>query len=102
MAVRLIIHYTGDVHQPLHSTALVDHTYPKGDAGGNFEHIPSKDGVSNLHAVWDSVLYTWTGYPNLPFSDSDWTWYTDTAKTLSDTFPVDQSKLEAGNFTKWG
>ena len=60
----MIIHYVGDVHQPLHSTALVDSEYPSGDRGGNSEHIPSIDGVSNLHAVWDSVLYTWTGYPN--------------------------------------
>ena len=65
MAVRLIIHYLGDIHQPLHSTALVDHTYPKGDAGGNFEHIPAMDSVSNLHAVWDSVLMTYEGFPKL-------------------------------------
>ena len=60
----MIIHYVGDVHQPLHSAALVDSKYPSGDRGGNSESIPSKDGVGNLHAVWDSVLYTWTGYPN--------------------------------------
>ena len=41
MAVRLIIHYLGDIHQPLHSAELVDSKYPKGDAGGNFEHIPA-------------------------------------------------------------
>jgi len=95
MAVRLIIHYLGDIHQPLHSAALVDHTYPKGDAGGNFEHIPAMDSVSNLHAVWDSVLMTYEGFPKLPFSDDDWTWYTNEAKTLSETYPVDQSKLHA-------
>ena len=63
-ALRLIIHYVGDISQPLHSTAEVDSTYPDGDRGGNDEHIPSKDGVSNLHAVWDSVLYSYTGYPD--------------------------------------
>jgi len=56
-ALRLIIHYVGDIHQPLHATALVDSHYPKGDAGGNFEHIPAQDGVTNLHSVWDSVIY---------------------------------------------
>lgn len=101
MAVRLIIHYIGDVHQPLHSTALVDSNYPKGDAGGNFEHIPAMGSVSNLHAVWDSVFNTYAGYPTLPFSDDDWTWYTNEAKTLSETYPVDQSKLHAGDFTEW-
>ena len=63
--VRLLIHYVGDIHQPLHSTAEVDSAYPSGDRGGNSEHIPSKEGASNLHAVWDSVLYTWTGFPDI-------------------------------------
>lgn len=64
-AIRLLIHYVGDVHQPLHSTALVDSHYTHGDEGGNYEHIPSQDGVSNLHSVWDSMIYEYTGYPDL-------------------------------------
>lgn len=64
-ALRMIVHYVGDVHQPLHSTALVDSEYPSGDRGGTSEHIPSKDGVSSLHFVWDSVLYKYTGRPSL-------------------------------------
>ena len=63
--LRMIIHYVGDVHQPEHSTALVDSQYPSGDRGGTSEHIPSKDGVSSLHFVWDSVLYKYTGRPSL-------------------------------------
>ena len=64
-ALRLIIHYVGDVHQPEHATALVDSEFPTGDRGGNSEHIPSQDGVSSLHYVWDSVIYQYTGYPDL-------------------------------------
>ena len=64
-ALRMIVHYVGDVHQPLHSTALVDSEYPSGDRGGTSEKIPSKDGVSSLHFVWDSVVYEYTGRPNL-------------------------------------
>ena len=63
--LRLIVHYVGDVHQPEHSTALVDHKYPSGDRGGTSEKIPSKDGVGTLHFVWDSVLYKYTGRPKL-------------------------------------
>ena len=29
--LRLIIHYVGDIHQPLHATAEVNEEYPKGD-----------------------------------------------------------------------
>ena len=64
-ALRLIIHYAGDIHQPLHAVAEVDNEYPKGDKGGNSEWIPNIDGVGNLHSVWDSVIYEYTGYPNL-------------------------------------
>ena len=65
-ALRLVIHYVGDIHQPLHSVSEVDNEYPKGDRGGNSEYInPSISGVGNLHSVWDSVMYTDTGYPDL-------------------------------------
>ncbi len=35
-AIRLLIHFVGDIHQPLHAISRVDSKYPKGDAGGNF------------------------------------------------------------------
>ena len=35
-ALRLLIHFIGDIHQPLHAISRVDSRYPKGDAGGNF------------------------------------------------------------------
>lgn len=57
-ALRLLIHYAGDVHQPLHATSRVDGDYPSGDFGGNAVKLPSVDGASNLHSVWDSVIYT--------------------------------------------
>ena len=65
-ALRLIIHYVGDIHQPLHATSGVNDEYPKGDRGGNSEWIdPNVDGVGNLHALWDSVIYQYPGYPDL-------------------------------------
>jgi hypothetical protein len=71
-ALRLMIHYVGDIHQPLHASSRVDKAYPKGDRGGNSFPLPKRDGADELHAVWDSVGYEWTGYPVLPFSDADW------------------------------
>ena len=62
-ALRLLIHYVGDIHQPLHASARVNKQYPKGDAGGNFVTIPAKDGAKNLHSVWDSVNYLYTATP---------------------------------------
>lgn len=46
-------HLVGDVHQPLHSTALVNARFPEGDRGGN--SIPVRQG-KNLHSLWDNLL----------------------------------------------
>jgi len=100
-ALRLVIHYAGDIHQPLHSVAEVNNEYPEGDAGGNYEHIPSVNGVSNLHSVWDSVIYQYTGYASLPFSDSDWDWVTGVAQDLADKYPIDESTILLNQFSTW-
>jgi len=60
--LRLLIHFVGDIHQPLHATSRYTSKYPHGDAGGNGFKLTSKDGVTNLHSLWDSVLYS---YPDM-------------------------------------
>jgi hypothetical protein len=86
-ALRLVIHYFGDIHQPLHAAAEVNSTYTSGDQGGNAEKVPSTNGVSNLHGVWDSVIYQWTGYPVMPLNAVDWEWYTTTSEKMSTQYP---------------
>ena len=56
-ALRFIIHYVGDIHQPLHCSARVDGDHPGGDEGGNlfFVRIP---GRVKLHSYWDGGLDT--------------------------------------------
>jgi len=88
IALRLIIHYTGDIHQPLHATSRVDSKYPEGDRGGNSVYLPSKDGVRNLHASWDSVEYEFSGYASLPFSSSGWSTNGSRAAHLVAKWPV--------------
>ncbi|MEO7431038.1 MAG: S1/P1 nuclease [Dokdonella sp.] len=48
-ALRFLVHYIGDVHQPLHAG------YRK-DKGGNAFQIRRKGRGTNLHAVWDSPV----------------------------------------------
>lgn len=55
--LRLLIHYVGDIHQPLHAVSRYAKDFPTGDRGGNSFKITSKDGISNLHALWDSAVY---------------------------------------------
>ena len=87
-AMRLLIHYAGDVHQPLHATSRVDKEYPEGDRGGNDFPLPSKEGAKNLHAVWDSVIYEFTGYGQLPFTADDWTKNGADAQKLVAAHPI--------------
>lgn len=56
-ALRLLIHYLGDVHQPLHCMDRVNDEYPEGDRGGNEVPIPYHYRADNLHALWDAVIY---------------------------------------------
>jgi len=48
-----LFHLVGDLHQPLHSTALVCERFPNGDRGSN--SIPTVQGC-DLHALWDNRL----------------------------------------------
>ena len=58
-ALRYLLHFIGDLHQPLHTTT-------NGDRGGNGMPVPfsaqrrsrtpGTTGGSNLHAVWDDGL----------------------------------------------
>jgi len=59
-ALRLIIHFVGDIHQPLHCTTRVTAANPDGDRGGNLFRIKLlKNGKlqnSNLHSYWDGGI----------------------------------------------
>ncbi len=72
MALRLLIHYLGDVHQPLHTVARVNYNYPEGDHGGNSVKLPEINGTDNLHSVWDSMVMQETSRLNLPFNEETW------------------------------
>ena len=60
-ALRLIIHFVGDIHQPLHCADRVDSAHPTGDRGGNLVTIKVTDSNGNLrsvnlHSYWDGGL----------------------------------------------
>jgi hypothetical protein len=53
-ALAFVVHFIGDIHQPLHSADR------DGDAGGNAEHVSffgnDNKGTQVLHAVWDNQI----------------------------------------------
>jgi hypothetical protein len=48
--LRLLIHFVGDIHQPLHAINLFSKTYPAGDAGGN-RYVIEHPLADNLHRL---------------------------------------------------
>ena len=47
-ALKFLLHFVGDVHQPLHSS-------DDGDHGGNSKLVLGEAGSRNLHAFWDTA-----------------------------------------------
>jgi S1/P1 Nuclease len=56
-ALKYVVHFVGDIHQPLHcETNFASHPPPIGDRGGNDVHLTYFGRSTNLHAVWDSGI----------------------------------------------
>lgn len=43
---RYLVHLVGDIHQPLHSVSLFNHTFPNGDRGGNLLKLKILNGTT--------------------------------------------------------
>jgi hypothetical protein len=55
-----LCHTVGDIHQPLHSSALYStRQFPEGDRGGNAIRTEQ---IGNLHALWDQLPGTDDAY----------------------------------------
>ncbi len=50
-----LIHFVGDIHQPMHCASLYSSQFPDGDRGGSLFTIKSPI-ADNLHQYWDSGL----------------------------------------------
>lgn len=86
LAIKMVIHFLGDIHQPLH----MGHA---SDKGGNWWNIKFFKNGTNLHSIWDSrVLSTAHSW-----SHTEW-------QREIDRLPESQqiSLLKDGNPTVWG
>lgn len=59
-ALKFVVHFVGDVHQPMHAG------YAR-DRGGNTVQVNYRGRGSNLHALWDSTLLGWRGMDERPY-----------------------------------
>ena len=83
-ALRFLIHFIGDLHQPLHVSN-------NGDKGGNLRPVTLLGNSYNLHQVWDGELLTTTG-----MDESE---YFDHLRQKMDS--LDLPALEQGTVVDW-
>jgi hypothetical protein len=83
MYLKLLIHFVGDVHQPLHVS-------PHGTNGGNDIKVQWFGQSSNLHRIWDSDLI-----------EQQQLSYTEYAAYLNHTTAAQRKKWQAEPISKW-
>lgn len=82
-----LVHFIGDVHQPLHATTRYSAKYPHGDRGGNLVKVIAYGKETNLHSLWDNMcLAVKPKALKRPLNAADRGKLTDYADYLEDTF----------------
>lgn len=84
VALRMLIHLVGDMHQPLH----MGH---RSDLGGNKVNIVSFNRNTNLHSYWDSEIVDFVH----KWSYSEWQYQIDRASA------DEEAKIVSGNIDSW-
>jgi hypothetical protein len=83
-ALKFVVHFVGDLHQPLHAS-------DNHDRGGNTEMATGYPGSKNLHSVWDSGIIEAAGLGG-----------PDAARKLDGKITdADASKWAQGTITDW-
>jgi hypothetical protein len=76
--VRFLLHFAGDVHQPLHAATYFSAQFPSGDRGGNSWPVagapPAPYPITELHALWDEGAGQWTANLYRPLNASGRAW----------------------------
>lgn len=101
IAIAWLVHVIGDLHQPLHTSARVTESEPKGDRGGNtFLLSPPGKGQQNLHSFWDGII----GRTTANSEDAcDLTYMEPIARKIMKKHPLEKmgDRLKPGKFEEW-
>lgn len=82
LMLRFLIHFVGDLHQPLHATQMFSNAFTSGDLGGNLFPIEFSSDVNNLHKLWDWGMGIIGTDCQRPLSKDGWKEITDYAKII--------------------
>ncbi|MCU1289033.1 MAG: Nuclease [Acidobacteria bacterium] len=104
IALAWFLHISGDVHQPLHTSARVTELEPKGDQGGNLFLLSPKDTPRgeqlNLHWFWDSIVGRNIARRN-DACDTDYLPPIAAAMMKKYPYAKAQNRLAIGRFDDW-
>lgn len=101
LALRLLIHFMGDVHQPLHTSDRYTKEHPDGDKGGNDFILKYHYSAKELHAVWDEVVYDYHTSVKRPFTADSFAEFGDIATELMNAFSFTKSEVETTDFASY-
>lgn len=60
-----LVHFVGDIHQPLHTATLISARHPTGDMGGNQYYVNVHGRKTKLHELWDKGVGVFSSAPSL-------------------------------------
>ena len=89
--LRMLIHFFGDLHQPLHNVSLVTDQFPRGDNGGNSFKIKMPK-FKDLHSLWDTCV---GNYPDIrcPLDKQKFDIIDGIAKKVMKKYPRDNKDI---------
>jgi len=88
-ALRFLIHFCGDITQPLHCSTGVTTNQPAGDAGGNSFNLTGT--WSELHALWDAGGGYLSDSVTRPFTAASQAIITNKAAAVEAAYPYSAS-----------
>lgn len=92
ISLRNLIHFIGDIHQPMHTTSQISSQHPNGDLGGllfTINHYTDPT-INNLHFFWDHMMDMGREINSPIDSDDDNNWLTSFSQSLMDLNPYDK------------
>jgi S1/P1 Nuclease len=84
--LRFLLHFVGDIQQPLHCSTAVSAAHPTGDAGGNSFPL-SNANWSNLHSLWDSGGGYLSDFLSRPLDGTEAGTVSNLARTVESHYP---------------
>lgn len=88
-ALRMLIHFVGDLHQPLHCVDRFAPNFTKGDDGGNKVMVEVDGQTMSLHGYWDSAAGLLDDHLTRPLDRSSRDKIVQHAKAIMAKYPLD-------------